>query len=88
MIHNQKGATLIVVLIFLVVITVIGTLAIRQSMIALNIATNAQVQQLLTQNSDAAFFQTERPGNLGESLTQSGMFGYISGKKIVLLAIK
>ncbi|WP_151961563.1 pilus assembly PilX family protein [Acinetobacter bereziniae] len=77
---NQQGATLIVVLIFLVAITVIGTLAIRQSMIALNIATNAQVQQLLTQNSDAVFFQTEKPSNLGISLTGVGMLGYINNK--------
>ena len=78
--NNQRGATLVVVLIFLVAITVIGTLAIRQSMLALNIATNSQVQQLLTQNSDSAFFQIEVPSNLGVSLAGSGMFGYISNK--------
>lgn len=77
--NKQKGATLIVVLVFLVAITIIGTIAIRQSMVALNIATNAQVQQLLTQNSDAVFFQTEKPSNLGLGLTASGMFGYIKG---------
>lgn len=78
--NNQKGATLIVVLVFLVAITIIGTIAIRQSMVALNIATNAQVQQLLTQNSDAVFFQAEQPSNLGVSLTGIGMFGYINNK--------
>lgn len=78
--NKQKGATLIVVLVFLVAITIIGTIAIRQSMVALNIATNAQVQQLLTQNSDAVFFQAEKPSNLGVSLTGIGMFGYINNK--------
>ncbi|MGB9040137.1 MAG: PilX N-terminal domain-containing pilus assembly protein, partial [Acinetobacter calcoaceticus] len=43
----QKGSTLIVVLILLLVITVIGTLAVRQSLTSLYIATNSQAQQLL-----------------------------------------
>lgn len=76
---SQRGATLIVVMIMLVVITIIGTLAIKQGLISLNIATNSQAQQLLMQNSDAAFFNVEREGNLIQSLTASGMFGYING---------
>lgn len=76
---SQRGATLIVVMIMLVVITVIGTLAIKQGLISLNVATNSQAQQLLMQNSDAAFFNVEREANLIQSLTASGMFGYING---------
>ena len=53
---KQEGATLIVVLILLVIITMIGTLAIRSSLTTLNIATNSQAQQLLVQNSDSAIF--------------------------------
>lgn len=56
---NQTGATLIVVLVLLLVITIIGTLAIRQSLMSLNIVTNSQAQQLLVQNSDAALFNVE-----------------------------
>ena len=81
--NNQKGATLIVVLIFLVLITIIGTVAIRQSMVGLNISTNAQVQQLLIQNSDSVFFQIEKPENFRNSILGVGMFGYnnnVSGK--------
>jgi hypothetical protein len=74
----QSGAALIVVLIFLVVITVIGTIAIRQSLVGLSVATNGQVQQLLSQNSDSAFFSTEDRNNLIQSLSGSGMLGYIS----------
>ncbi|USE83527.1 pilus assembly PilX family protein [Acinetobacter tibetensis] len=74
----QSGAALIVVLIFLVVITVIGTIAIRQSLVGLSVATNGQVQQLLSQNSDSAFFSTEDTKNLIQSLSGSGMFGYVS----------
>lgn len=76
---SQRGATLIVVMILLVAITVIGTLAIRQGLVTLNIATNSQAQQLLMQNSDAAFFNVEHERNLIQSLTASGMFGYING---------
>ncbi|WP_411689801.1 pilus assembly protein PilX [Acinetobacter pseudolwoffii] len=78
--HNsQKGSTLIVVLLLLLAIIVIGTLAVRQSIISLNIATNSQIQQLIMQNNDAGFYNIEKPENIIESLTSSGMFGYIGG---------
>ena len=76
---SQRGATLIVVMIMLLAITVIGTLAIKKGLISLNVATNSQAQQLLMQNSDAAFFNVEREANLIQSLSSSGMFGYING---------
>lgn len=76
---HQSGAALIVVMIFLVAIVVVGTLAIRQGMVTLNIATNSQAQQLMLQNSDAAFFNVEIEENIIKSLGTNGMFGYISG---------
>lgn len=76
---KQTGSTLIVVLIMLVALTVIGTLAIRQSIVSLNIATNGQAQQLLIQNSDAALFNVEDTNNLVRSLARDGMFGFIKG---------
>ncbi|MEA1230619.1 pilus assembly protein PilX [Acinetobacter sp. IRS14] len=76
---NQTGATLIVVLVLLLVITIIGTLAIRQSLMSLNIVTNSQAQQLLVQNSDAALFNVEDGSNLLRNLARDGMFGYIRG---------
>ena len=79
MLNRQKGATLIVVLILLVALTVIGTLAIRQSLVSLNIATNGQAQQLLIQNSDSATFNVENPNSLIRSLARDGMFGFIKG---------
>lgn len=85
---KQEGATLIVVLILLVIITVIGTLAIRSSLTALNIATNSQAQQLLVQNSDSAIFNVENPAYLVRNLAQDGLFGFITidinkGKELV-----
>lgn len=77
--QKQKGSTLIVVMILLLAMTIIGTLAIRQSMVSLNIATNGQAQQLLMQNSDAAIFNVEDANNLVRSLARDGMFGAIKG---------
>lgn len=57
--RSQKGSTLIVVLIMLLLITIVGTWAIRGSMTSLNIATNTQAQVLLKQTSDAVFYQLE-----------------------------
>ena len=48
----QRGATLIVVLIMLVLLTLVGTWAIRGSLTSLNIATNSQIGQLLLQTGD------------------------------------
>lgn len=76
---QQAGSTLIIVMILLVAITVIGTIAVRQGLVSLNIATNSQAQQLLLQNSDAAFFNVEQEDNIIKSLSTSGMFGYIDG---------
>lgn len=76
---KQRGATLIVVLMLLIAIIIIGTLAVRQSLVSLNIATNSQAQQLFLQNSDASFFNAEKTENLVKSFATNGMFGYISG---------
>lgn len=85
---TQSGATLIVVLILLLVMTVVGTLAIRGSLTALNIATNSQVQQLLLQNSDAAIFNVENPNLVERNNAYDGLFGLIKtdankGKELV-----
>ena len=85
---KQEGATLIVVLILLVIITLIGTLAIRSSLTTLNIATNSQAQQLLVQNSDAAIFNVEDPDLIERNTAYDGLFGLVKsdankGKELV-----
>ncbi len=50
--RQQRGATLIVVLMMLLVITIVGVFAIRVAMTSLNIATNSQIGQLLLQTGD------------------------------------
>ena len=73
----QRGATLIVVLILLLVVTILGTLAIRQGITSLNIATNSQVQSLVLQNSDSTLFNIENPAQLGQYAAGSGFIGYL-----------
>lgn len=85
---KQEGATLIVVLILLVIITMIGTLAIRSSLTALNIATSSQAQQLLVQNSDSAIFNVEDPDLIERNTAYDGLFGLVKsdankGKELV-----
>lgn len=53
---NQKGVTLITTMIVLILVTVIGTLAVRYAMTGLKISTNSQVKQLLNQSADTPFY--------------------------------
>lgn len=86
--NKQTGATLVVVLILLVIVTIVGTLAVKSSLTALNIATNSQAQQLLVQNSDSAIFNVENPAFLIRNTAFDGLFGQIKsdankGKELV-----
>lgn len=76
--HNQKGSTLIVVLIMLVVITIIGVVGVRHSMTSLNIATNSQINELLRQSSDSAMLALEEVNDLAQLSTANGILGFIS----------
>lgn len=74
----QKGVTLITVLIILVIITIIGTYAVRSSILGLRIATNSQVQTLLMENTNAVLFNIENPATVARNLAQDGMFSYFN----------
>ena len=85
---SQQGATLVIVLLVMLLIIIIGTLAVRQSLVSLNIATNGQAQQLMFENSDSAVFTLQDADNLSQELATNGMFGYIrtannKGKELV-----
>jgi type II secretory pathway pseudopilin PulG len=58
--RHQRGATLIVVLILMLLISIVGLYAIRHSVFSLKLATNAQVQTLLMQTSDVALDHLEK----------------------------
>src|SRR5690606_23288106 len=77
----QKGATLIVVLFVLIFMVLIGTLAVKQSLVGLNVATNSQVQSLMRQTADAVFFSLERDNQnsaiFQKNLSSLGLFGMV-----------
>lgn len=77
----QQGATLIVVMVLLVIITLMGTWAIRGSITSLNIAANAQAHALLQQTSDAVFFALENQTSddliLSNMQIGDGMLAYV-----------
>lgn len=77
----QKGATLIVVLFVLIFMILIGTLAVKQSLVGLNVATNSQAQSLMRQTADAVFFALERDNQdstvFQKNLSSLGLFGMV-----------
>lgn len=58
--RKQRGATIIVVMMILVVITVLGIAAIRMGLTSLSIATNSQVNALLFQSADNGLISFEQ----------------------------
>ena len=68
----EQGATLIVVLILLVLISIVGLYAIRQSVFSLKLVTSAQVQTLLMQTSDVALARLEKNFNDNEASNLAG----------------
>lgn len=72
-----KGATLIVVLVLLMLITMVGTWAIRQSLMSLSVTTHNQAQQLLMQSSDAVFYQLGLGGYVAKSANPLSLLGYV-----------
>lgn len=75
---QQQGATLITVLIVLVLVTLLGTVAVKTGILGLKIATNSQVNNLLMGNSDAALFNIENPDQVARQLALDGMFAYFN----------
>ncbi|ENX40170.1 MULTISPECIES: pilus assembly PilX family protein [Acinetobacter] len=77
----QKGATLITVLFILLLMTIIGTFAVKQSIVGLNIATNSQARNLMQQTADAVFFAIEQDNKnnsiLQKNLSSLGMLGMV-----------
>ena len=75
---QQKGATLITVLVILIVITLLGTIAVKMGIVGLKIATNSQVNALVLENSDSALFNIENPAEVERQLALDGMFAYFN----------
>lgn len=80
---NQRGAVLIVVLLFLILIMLVGVIAVRNSTTDLKIATSDQINTVLLQSSDSVNNKIEQSvnGNPSEEPYQqimsfTGIFGY------------
>ncbi len=67
---NERGATLIVVLLFLVLIMLAGAIAVRQSSTDLKIATSDQINTVLLQSSDSANQKLEMMLNGSSTTTE------------------
>ena len=78
MMKKQVGSALIIVLVILVLVTLIGTLAVRSGILGLKLATNSQVSALLLENSDSALFNIENPDQVARQLALDGMFAYFN----------
>lgn len=76
--NKQQGSTLIMTLVILVLITLIGTMAIKSGILGLRLATNSQIQALLLENSNAALFNIEDPSQISRQLASDGMFAYFN----------
>lgn len=72
----QRGVTLIVVLIVLLLITIIGVYAVRQSLTGLNIATSSQAQQALFQSSDMPLYKLSYGGIANSVANNKSLLGY------------
>ena len=73
---KQLGSALIIVLVILVLVTLIGTLAVRSGILGLKLATNSQIQSLLLENSNSALFNLEDPSQVARQLAGDGMYSY------------
>ena len=81
--NHERGATLIVVLLFLVLIMLAGAIAVRQSNTNLKIATSDQINTVLLQSSDSANQKLEMTLNGSATTTEykditsaAGVFGH------------
>lgn len=81
--NSQRGAALIVVLLFLILIVFVGVISVKRSVTDLKVATSDQINTLLLQSSDKAIQNIEQSvnGNVDsdihkEMLSRTGPFGH------------
>lgn len=75
--QGQRGIALVVVMILLIMITLMGTIAVKSSLTGLKVATNSQINTLLLQNNDSALAQLENPRQVARQLAADGMFSFL-----------
>lgn len=79
MAHHQSGVALLVVLLFLILITIAGIIAVRQSQVDLNVATSDQAGIVMLNSSDSVLAHIEQvaatPGS-NIFAQNKGVFGH------------
>ena len=78
--NKHQGSTLVIVLVILVLITLIGTMAVRTGIFGLRLATNSQIQALLLESTNAALFNLEDPDQIERQMAGDGMYSYFDSK--------
>lgn len=73
---TQQGSTLVMVLIVLLLITLIGTMAMRESLLNLRLSTNTQVNNVLLNSNDTALFELEDAQKVRGRLNSQSVYGY------------
>lgn len=73
---HQQGSTLIIVLVVLLLITIIGTIAMRGSMLGLRLSTSGQISNILIESSDAAIFNLQDPDKVTARMSTQQMYGH------------
>lgn len=73
---SQQGSTLVMVLVVLLLITLIGTMAMRESLLNLRLSTGVQITSLLLNTNDAGLFELEDPNKIKVRLAAQNMYGY------------
>lgn len=73
---NQQGATLIMVLIVLLLVSAIATIAMKTGVFGLRLSTNNQVDSLLLENNNSALFNLEDPAKVARRLATNSMYGH------------
>lgn len=76
---KQRGATMIIVLIVLLLVAIAGTIALRSGLFGMRLSTNSQVGNLLIQNNDSALFKFEdmKTINIQRNFALGGMYHYL-----------
>lgn len=70
--RQQSGVALIAVLLFLILITIAGAIAVRQSVVDLNVATSDQAGTLMLNSSDSVLAHIEQVGSTPYQLDAQG----------------
>lgn len=86
--HSERGATLILVLFILLILTLVAGYSVRQSTSDISLTTSSQIRELLFQSSELGFAKVEQDARANTRLNNSNLRGYMflsdrSDKEIV-----